>query len=135
LIDINWKPSQKELRQFAGIWLVFFGGLGAWWWFSGSTTVAQWLWIAAVGIGVPGLAIPTLVRPIYVLWMALAFPIGWTVSHLLLGIIFYLVITPIGLLVRMLGNDPMTRTLDRNAKSYWVEHRTGADPKSYFKQF
>jgi hypothetical protein len=67
--------------------------------------------------------------------MVLAFPIGWTVSHLLLGSIFYGVITPIGLLLRASGHDPMMRKFDRNASSYWIDHRTGGDPTSYLRQF
>jgi hypothetical protein len=135
LLDINWSPSRKELRQFAAIWLVFFAALGVWWWYDGSATVARWLWIAAVAVGLPGLVMPALMRPIYVGWMAAAFPIGWVVSHLLLGTLYFLILTPIGLLLRLLGNDPMNRELDRAAKTYWVEHRTGDDPSTYFRQF
>jgi hypothetical protein len=136
IIDINWHPSRKELRQFAAIWLGFFGLLGLWWWYdTGSYAVAGWLWAAAVTVGLSGLAVPALVRPIYVTWMALAFPIGWTVSHLLLGFLYFFLITPIGLLLRATGTDPMKRKLERDAKSYWVEHRTGDDPATYFRQF
>ena len=135
MIDVNWNPSRKELRQFAGIWLVFFSLLGAWWWVDGSQTVARWMWVAAAVVGTIGLAVPVSVKPIYVGWMALAFPIGWTVSHLLLGAIYYLVLTPIGLLLRASGNDPMKRAFDRDAETYWVEHRTGDDPSTYFRQF
>jgi len=135
MIEINWKPTRKELRQFAGIWLVFFGAFGAWRYYMGSHAVAQWLWLAAAAVGIPGLILPALVRPIYVGWMVLAFPIGWTVSHLLLGTIYYLVLTPFGLLMRATGNDPMKRKFDRQAKSYWAEHRTGDDPSTYFRQY
>ncbi len=136
IIDINWKPSKRELRQFAGLWLVFFSLLGLWWWIdSGSTTAARWLWTAAAAIGLPGLLLPSVVRPIYLVWMALAFPIGWTVSHLLLGTIFYVVITPIGLVFRLAGKDPMKRRFEPDAPTYWEPHRTGDDPARYFKQY
>jgi len=135
MIDINWHPERRELRQFAGLWLGFFGLIGGWTLYRGGADAA-WPWLAgAAVVGFPGLLLPALMRPIYVAWMALAFPIGWTVSHLLLGAIFYLVVTPIGLLVRLFGNDPMERHYDPEAASYWVEHRTGDDKSRYFRQF
>lgn len=136
MLDINWKPSNKELRQFAGLCLVIFGGIGAWGAYqNGLEGHARWFLIAAAALGVPGLLVPPLVRPVYVAWMALAFPIGWTVSHLLLGFIFYGVITPIGLTLRLFGYDPMHRAFDPKAETYWNEHRTGGDPSGYFRQF
>ncbi|TFH22703.1 MAG: hypothetical protein E4H03_07850 [Myxococcales bacterium] len=136
ILDINWKPSTKELRQFAALCLAIFGGIGAWGAYRhGFEGSARWFLIAGAAIGVPGLIVPMLVRPIYVAWMVLAFPIGWTVSHLLLGFIFYGVITPVGLLVRLFGYDPMQRKLEPEAATYWAEHRTGGDPSSYFRQF
>lgn len=136
VLDINWKPSTRELRQFAGLWLVFFSALGGYFYYRDpSSSAAIALTAAAVLVGVPGLAAPAIMRPIYLTWMVAAFPIGWTVSHLLLGTIFYLVITPIGLVLRMLGHDPMNRRLDREATTYWNEHVTGRDSSRYFRQF
>ena len=67
--------------------------------------------------------------------MALAMPIGWTVSHLLLLAIFYFLVTPVGLLMRGFGYDAMCSRFDRSAKSYWLKHDPGSDPARYFKQF
>jgi hypothetical protein len=67
--------------------------------------------------------------------MALALPVGWSVSHLLLLALFYLVVTPIGLLMKLLGYDPLTRGFDRSASSYWVEHAPPPDAARYFKQY
>jgi hypothetical protein len=135
IVDINWNPSSRELRQFAAIWIVFFGGFGASsMWLKDSPQTALAFWFVAM-FGVLGLAAPGLLRPIYVAWMALVWPIGWVVSHLLLGIVFYLVFTPIGLLMRAVGYDPLTREIDRDAKTYWTPHEEAADSSRYFKQF
>ena len=86
-------------------------------------------------IGLAGLVAPPVVRPVYVVWMALAFPIGWTVSHLMMAVVFYLVVTPIGIIMRMCGRDPMRRRIDRSAKSYWVRRPSTTNIKHYFRQF
>jgi hypothetical protein len=67
--------------------------------------------------------------------MLAALPIGWTISHLVLGAVYYLVLTPIGLVMRLLGRDPMQRRFDRSAKSYWIERTPRTDPSRHFRQF
>ena len=75
-------------------------------WGKDSLRAAAAFWAVAAA-GLVGVLRPGFLRPVYVLWMALAFPIGWTVSHLLLLIVYYLVLTPIGLLMRLFGYDPL----------------------------
>ncbi|HEY6356801.1 MAG TPA: hypothetical protein VIX35_01070, partial [Vicinamibacterales bacterium] len=83
---MNWSdavapPKPKVLRQFAGLWLVFFVGIAAWRAWHGQTGVrTDVTGLAGVVVGVAGLAAPTAVRYIYTAWMIAAFPIGWTVS-------------------------------------------------------
>jgi fumarate reductase subunit D len=135
LLDINWKPNRRELRQFGLIWLGFFALIGVYClWAKDSPRAAQvfWVIVAAGGLGIMW---PALLRPVYLMWMALALPIGWTVSHLLLAAIYYLVMTPIGLLMRLFHYDPMQRRIDREAESYWMPHDSGTDAASYFRQF
>jgi polyferredoxin len=135
MISINWNPSRRELRQFAGLCLVFFGGIAAWMYARhGAGPWPTTLAALAVGLGIPGLAFPVLLKPIYVGWMAAAFPIGWTVSHVLLGVIFYGIVTPIGLLLRLIGRDPMNRKFEPQAKSYWIEHEP-AESARYFRMY
>ncbi len=135
MMEINWNPSRKELRQFGFLCLLFFGGLGAWsYWNNGFTIVNELLFAAAVLGGVLGAVAPQLLKYVFVGWIVAVFPIGWTVSHLLLGFIYFFILTPIGLLIRALGNDPMNRTLDRAAKSYWSTHEQ-APVARYFRQF
>jgi hypothetical protein len=135
LLDINWNPGRRELRQFAGLWILFFALVGAYCrWVSASPTAATVFWIVAV-FGLVGLVAPGVMRPIYLVWMALALPIGWTVSHLVLVLVYYGVLTPVGFAMRLFGYDPMKRSYDRSAKSYWVDHDPAAEPSRYFKQY
>jgi hypothetical protein len=135
MMEINWNPSRKELRQFGFLCLLFFGAFALWYgWDRGFTLLVQILTGAALVGGVLGAVAPQLLKYIFVGWIVVVFPIGWTVSHILLGSIYYLILTPIGLLLRALGNDPMNRTLDRSAKSYWSTHEQ-APVARYFRQF
>ena len=137
MIDINWNPSTRELRQFAGLWLpgflILVGGLV--WYKSGSLPIMATIWSVGFVVCLIGYLIPSFMRLIFVGWMVAAYPIGWTVSYVLLSAIYFLVFTPTGLVMRLFGRDPMQRSLDRSAKSYWVPHNPGGDARRYFKQF
>jgi hypothetical protein len=67
--------------------------------------------------------------------MYAAYPIGWVVSHVLLGLIYFGLLTPVGWLMKLFGYDPMERRFDRAAASYWVERERQTDAGRYFKQF
>lgn len=135
MMEINWNPSRKELRQFGFLCLAFFGGLAAFNYHRGGLTLGvELLATAAVVGGVLGAVAPQLLKWIFVGWIVAVFPIGWTVSHLLLGAIFFLVLTPIGLLLKVMGHDPMNRSFDRAAKTYWTAHEQ-APVARYFRQF
>jgi hypothetical protein len=95
--------------------------------------------LAAVTIGLAGAlaiwAAPQLGRRLYHGWMLAALPIGWTISHLVLAVVFYGVLTPIALVLRLAGRDPLERRFDRAAATYWVERPAEQDPKRAFRQF
>ena len=74
----------------------------------------------ALTIGLAGLARPQCVRLIYVGWMILAFPIGWTVSQIILAAIFLGLFTPISLVFRLLGRDALHRVRQSGLDSYWL---------------
>ncbi len=85
---------------------------------------------------VVGWVIPSFMRLVFVGMSYLAWPIGFVVSHVVLAAVYYLVLTPIGLLMRVFGYDPMARRFDREAASYWHERATaGSEAKRYFRQF
>ena len=118
LIEMNWAPSRRDLKQFAGIWFpAMCGVIGfiAWKKFGATLNVAICIWSAGLVIGGIGLMVPALIRPLFVGLMLVAFPIGFVVSHVLLAVIYYFVVTPIGLIMRVCGYDPMTRKLDPDA--------------------
>ena len=134
--DIPFSPSTRTLRQFAGLWLAFFGAIAAWQGFArGRVGVAVALACLAIVIGGIGLARPALVRPIFVGWMVLAFPIGWTVSLVLLGLVYYGLFLPIGLVFRLTGRDALQIRPRPGLTTYWTPRPAVADVRRYFRQF
>ncbi|MDD5771195.1 MAG: SxtJ family membrane protein [Candidatus Omnitrophica bacterium] len=96
----------------------------------------------AIYLAVPGLFFllavfcPGILRPFYIVWMKLAIAVAWVITRLLLAIVFYLVITPIGLLSRLFIPDPLERRIDRNRKSYWKSREEQyPSPSDYKRQF
>ena len=134
-MDINWKPAPRELRLFAAL-LVVFSGIVAGLAYHNTSQVwlAASIVVAAGIVGAAGLIQPTWMRPIYVAWMIAAFPIGWVISHLLLAGVFYLLFTPIGLVMRLAGNNPLQRRFDSAAESYWIPRKSAKTPGRYFRQ-
>jgi hypothetical protein len=134
--DIQFDPPRRTLRQFAGLALVVFGGLACWDYFAkGRVTSSAVLAILAIGIGLPGLIRPRLVRPVYVGSMILAFPIGWAVSRVLLALLFYGVVTPMAMGFRLSGRDALHLARRPGRPTYWMPKPAPADPRSYFRQF
>jgi len=134
--DIQFDPTHKTLRQFAGLWLAFFGALALWHGLArGRTVVGLSLGLLALLVGLPGLARPQWMRLIYVGWMVLAFPIGWTISQVMLAVMFFGLFAPIGLVFRLLGRDSLQRARQTELKSYWGPKPVPADLGRYFKQF
>jgi hypothetical protein len=129
-------PSLKTLRQFAWLWAVVFAALTCWQGFkNGNRGIALALAGLAVSVGPLGLWKPRAVRPVYVGWMVLAFPLGWVVSRLLLAAIFYGVFTPLGLWFRLMSRDVLRRRPRPGQSSYWSPRAMPNDLRSYFRQF
>jgi hypothetical protein len=140
LIKVNANPSRSDLRLFAGVWFpLFFFVAGLQTWRkrrkTGSLQSAIVIWAIAGVISLIALAWQGAGRLLYVGLMYLTLPIGWVMSHAILAVMYYGVMTPIGLLLRLFGHDSMRRTFDRSASSYWLPRRETESPDRYFRQF
>ena len=134
--DISFAPSSRTLRQFAGLLIIVFGGLAGWHGLvRGHVDLAMWFAGVAGVIGPLGLVVPQAVRPLYVAWMVVVFPLGWTVSRVLLALLFYGLFTPIGLVFRMMGRDKLQRRFHADRDSYWAPKIQPTDVRSYLRQF
>jgi Saxitoxin biosynthesis operon protein SxtJ len=134
--DINFAPPSRMLRQFATLWTCFFLLLAGWQlWRHDNEILAAVFAGLALTIGPLGLAWPRLVRPVFVGWMVLAFPIGWLVSHAVLASVFFGLFTPLGLVFRLIGRDVLTLRQPQGRETYWTPKPQANDPARYFRQF
>jgi hypothetical protein len=134
LTEINRHPDTKTLRQFAGLWLLFFAAMGFW---QGVAQQRGWLGLTLAMlavIGFCGLVWPARVRRLYVGAMLMTWPLGYLVSHTLLAILFYGIFTPLGLLFRLAGRDAL-RLQGRGESTHWQKRAQPADVRRYFRPF
>jgi hypothetical protein len=130
------EASPRALRQFAAAWLIFISAIGAQQYFlRGRHTLGMACFVAAVVFGIAGLIKPSGIRWLFVALMTVAFPIGWLVSQLMLAAMFYLVLTPVALIFRLMGRDVLQRKPDPSCSSFWLPKRTPTDVRSYFRQY
>ncbi len=146
LIEINWNPDRRRLRRFGVVALVAFAVVGAWVFLrhglfgltlsEGAACVAAYvLWVIAAVCGVLAAVAPRALRPLYLGLSLVGLPIGLVVSHVVMGVVFYIVLVPIGLVMRLLGRDPLHRGFERDAETYWVRRGQTEEAKRYFRQF
>lgn len=96
------------------------------------------LWSVGVAVGLVGVALirPKFLDPLSWLWFRFGEALHAVVSPIVLGMLFFSVITPIGLLMRLTGKDPLNLALRSDAHSYWIERSPpGPEPDSMRHQF
>lgn len=136
LIRINREPSRRQLAVFAVGWLLSLFLVG--WLFPlplGDVSLRDICWVLAVIVPAIGLAVSGFLKGVYLASAYAALPIGIVVSYVILTVIYYLVLTPIGLVLRSRGYDPLHRRFEPEADSYWVKREPPADNRRYFRQF
>jgi len=133
--DVPAPITQRMLRQFGGLWLLFFGALASWQWFvRGDQTPALVLVGVGAVIGLLGLVRPEAIRPLFAGLMFLTFPIGWVVSHLLLAVVFYGVFTPVVIIFKLIGRDVLSVRPQGDRETFWARKPAAADLHSYLRQ-
>ena len=133
--DLPLKPAARVLRQFAAAWLIFFGALairqGL---VRGHMTPGIVLGGVAL-VGAIGLARPAAIRWLFVGATVAAFPIGWTVTQVVLAVMFYWVLTPLALIFRWRRRDALQLRRRSRSASFWTGRGDPPEPGRYLKQF
>lgn len=129
------KTGDRDLRKFGLLVGGVFAALGVIVLLRHKAHYPYFLW-PGVTLVLFGAIFPRALKSVYLIWMSLAFVLGFVISHVILGVFFFLVITPIGLLARLFGKDFLSLKLDRRAASYWIPRdRKIQTPAQYEQQF
>jgi hypothetical protein len=80
------------------------------------------LWAAVVTLVmvVAGLIFPRVLAPVFRVWMAIGEILGWVNTRIMLSVVYYVLIVPVGLMMRLRNKDPMRRRFDRDASTYRI---------------
>jgi len=131
-----FSPSDRILRQFSALWIIFFGGLASWYELAHLRhTLAISFAILAVTFGPLGLIRPRAMRPVFVGWMTLVLPIGWVVSRVIMALIFYGLFTPTAVLFRLRGRDELRLRPQPQGSTRWQQRESTKSNTQYLRQF
>jgi hypothetical protein len=143
MIQIDWNPPRRVLRNFGLIGLVAFSAFAALirydvWVFAkvpGPPAVIYTLLGLAAYCGLFAMVAPPALRWLYITLTVVSFPIGFVVSYIVVLAMFFLVITPMALVFKLIGRDAMHRRFEPALPSYWIKRHPPASVKRYFQQF
>ncbi len=131
----NIKSEKKDLRKFGyvvGGALALFGAFFLW----RGKDFYVYFFIVAAALLVLAVILPSILKPLQKVWMSLAIVIGWFVSRILLSVLFYVILTPLGLISRIVGKHFLELKPDSSMKSYWLKRDTSEVKLSdYEKQY
>lgn len=131
----NIKSEKSDLRKFGisvGIILMLIAGFLFW----KEKESFQILLTIGVVLCIFGVAIPAVLKPIYWIWMILATILGWIMTRVILSLLFYVILTPIGLIARFLGKQFIELRWDKTYSTYWnYRNKDEFEKEKYAKQF
>ncbi|CAA7621840.1 SxtJ family membrane protein [Magnetospirillum sp. UT-4] len=122
-------------RSFGIVFAVVFTVIGLWP-LTGDGEMRLWALGAAAGFLAVALVLPRALKPLNILWFKFGLVLHHVVTPLVMGLLFFVTVTPIGLLMRATGKDPMRLERDPAAPSYWIERAPpGPAPETMTRQF
>jgi hypothetical protein len=126
--------TAKQLRSFGFTVGGIFALIALWPLIIRAEDPRWWAVVVAGCLLVPAAVFPKSLTWVYKGWMALGHVLGWINTRIILGFIFYFIVTPIGVVRRWLGKDPMGKKLRPDLDSYRVS-RTPRPPSHLTKQY
>ena len=125
--------DKRILRKFGMTMGIAFLAISGLFFFRQKNLGVVYSLIASCVFLVTGLALPILLKPVYIIWMRLALVLGWINTRIILVILFYLFFTPVGLFMRLFRIDLLERR-NKN-KTYWKKKNMEFNPLNYERRF
>ena len=137
IVQLDLNPSSDKLRQFGWISpiMLLVVGLVLRWRVGLSMGTLSGMCLFGMLVFAASRVSPKLVRPVYVGLTIIGYPIGWVISHLVMALFYFGIITPVALVFRLLGRDMLHRRWDSGSETYWTEHPKCDSSTQYFRQF
>jgi len=127
--------SSKEIRKFGLVIAIALGVIGSFVYVKfGNFDVVGWLWGIGLLFLILGFILPSVLRPVYRIWMLLAYFIGGIVSRVILTVLFYVVLTPTGLVLRLFGKDVLDQRFEKDRESYWIKKDLSDHTKDQYRK-
>jgi hypothetical protein len=120
-------------RSFGIVFTVLFVIIGLWP-LLGGAPIRWWSLIVAALFLIAALARPQTLAPLNRLWTRFGFLLHRITNPIIMGLVFFLAVTPTALIMRALGKDLLHMRLDRSAKTYWIERQPPGPPPETMKQ-
>jgi uncharacterized membrane protein len=114
------QDEKKQLRHFGLIVGGIFAAIGLWPVLFRAQGPRLWALALAVALVVPALVLPRSLTYVHRGWMAAGEALGWINTRIILSVIFYGLVTPMGVVMRRFGRDPMHRRFEPDATTYRV---------------
>jgi hypothetical protein len=133
LISEKINTSPREVRKFGFLFAGIFGLITGYILYS-SGEVATWAIVSGLAFLVSGIFLQPLLKPVYIAWMKFAQVLAWINTRVILGIAFYLIVTPMGLMLRLFGKDLLDQRIDRSAATYWKEREQKPFDKEQYER-
>ena len=126
----------KDLRQFGIALGIILGVIGGIHMLKGHVHAYPWFFWFAVASLLLGAVFPIVLKPLFIIFTKVAHAIGWFNTRVILIVVYYVLLTPIGLIMRILRKDPLDRKIDKNKETYWIDRvRVSATNDNLEKQF
>lgn len=131
--------TERKIREFLVLFVVISVGIGVWYvvqnsW-EASSSIIIFAFLLLSPIFAVGFIFPMLYKTSYLVWMGLAVTLGFFMSSIIIGLVFYLVITPIGIVKRLTNKDFLDERWNSEEPSYWKERKGNFTKESFEKLY